>query len=173
MQFKLTPIIPRPLNVSGIQQALMDGMRDVGQRIREDFEDTVKTWNHKPQFEPAFPIPKVGLDSITVTTETDDKVYNWVSKGTNVGKPPYPIFPHNPPTKLFFPSEFIPKTFPGIIGSGAGFSGGSPKFIGEVHHPGVEPRDFVGHIGDKNLGGFKLTMERAMKLAAKSSGHKL
>lgn len=171
MQFKLTPIIPRPLNVSGIQQALIAGMRDVGQRIREDFEDTTRTWEHQPAWEPALPIPKVGLDSITVATETDDKVYGWVSRGTRVGKGPYEI-PKVPGVKrLAYPSQFIPKTFPGITGSGVGFSGGPTRFATQVLHPGVEPRDFEGHIGDKNLGGFKLTMERAMKFAAQSSGH--
>jgi len=169
----MTPIIPHPLNVSGIQQALINGMRDVGQRIREDFEDTTKTWNHQPKFEPSFPIPVVSTEKITVTTETSDKIYNWVNEGTNVGKPRYPIRPHNPPSALAFPSQFIPKTFPGIIGSGAGFSGGETRYAKEVLHPGVEPRDFVGHIGDKNLGGFKLELERAMKLAAKASGHGL
>lgn len=173
MQIKLTPILPRPLNVSGIQHALIDGMRDIGERIREDFEDTTKTWNHQPEWQPSFVIPKVGVEMITVTTETDNKVYNWVSKGTNVGKPPYPIRPHMPPKALAFPSQFIPKTFPGIIGSGVGFSGGTIRLAKEVLHPGVEPRDFEGHIGDKNLGGFKLEMERAMKLASKASGHRL
>ena len=173
MQFKLTPIIPRPLNVSGLQQALINGMRDVGQRIREDFEDTTKTWNHQPKFEPAFPIPQVGADKISVATETDDKIYGWVNDGTNVGKPPYPIRPHNPPFALAYNKSFIPKTFPGIIGSGVGYSGGGRVLAKEVLHPGVEPRDFVGHIGDKNLGGFKLEMERAMKLAARGSGHSL
>lgn len=167
MQFKLTPIIPRPLNVSGIQHSLIDGMRDIGERIREDFEDTTRTWNHQPQWEPSLVIPKVGLDAITVTTETDDKIYNWVSEGTKA----HWIRPHNPPKALAFPSQFIPKTFPGIIGSGVGMSGGRTQLAKEIYHPGTEARDFQGHIGDKNLGGFKLTMERAMKLAAKSSGH--
>lgn len=171
MQIKLTPILPRPLNVSGIQLALVDGMREVGERIREDFQDTTKTWNHQPLFDPAFVIPKIGLDNISVTTETEDKIYNWVDKGTNVGKPPYPIRPHNPPYALAFPSQFIPKTFPGIIGSGVGFSGGDTFIAKGVMHPGVEPRDFVGDIGDKNLGNFKLTMDRAMKLASRASGH--
>lgn len=175
MQFKLTPILPRPLNVSGIQQALIAGMRDVGQKIREDFQDTTKTWNHQPEFEPPFPIPKVGLDKITVTTETSDKIYNWVNTGTGtwLGKNLYPIVPHNPPKALAFPSQFIPKTFPGIVGSGVGFSGGDIRLAKGVMHPGVEPRDFEGHIGDKNLGGFKLEMERAMKIAARKSGHGL
>lgn len=172
MQFKLTPIIPRPLNVSGIRQALVEGMRDVGQRIREDFEDTTKTWNHQPQFEPSFPIPRVGVDEITVTTETDDQIYGWVSDGTNVGQPPYPI-PKVPGVKrLAFPSEFIPKTFPGITGSGAGFSGGDTQIARQIFHPGVEPRKFDKNIADKNRDNFKRTMEQAMRIAALGSGHR-
>lgn len=166
MQFRINPIIPRPLNVSGIQQALIDGMRDVGQRIREDFEETIKTWKHKPKFDPAFPIPKVSFDSISVMTETDDQRYRWTNDGTKRHFIPFPGG-----KTLVFPSEFIPKTFPGIIGSGVGFSGGNTMFSAGLMHPGTEPRDFSGHIGDKNLGNFKLTMDRAMKLAARSSGH--
>lgn len=165
-------MLPRPLNVSGLQQALINGMRDVGQRIREEFEDTTQTWNHQPKFDPPFPIPRVGLDEITVTTETEDQVYGWVNEGTNVGKPPYPIRPHNPPKALAFPSQFISKTFPGIIGSGVGFSGGATRLAKEVLHPGVEPRKFDQKIADNNKDNFKRTMEQAMSLAAKGSGHR-
>lgn len=169
MQFKLTPIIPRPLNVSGIRQALVDGMRDVGQRIREDFEDTTKTWNHQPKFEPAFPIPKVASDAITVTTETDDKIYGWTSEGTKAHD--IPLVPGV--KRLAFPSEFIPKTFPGIIGSGVGFSGGIMKFPIQVHHPGTQARKFDANIADKNRGNLKITMNQAMSIAARASGHRL
>lgn len=170
MQFKLTPIIPRPLNVSGIQQALINGMRDVGERIREDFEDTTKTWNHQPKFEPHFPIPQVSADSITVTTETDDKIYGWVNQGT---KGPYPI-PKVPGVKrLAFPSEFVAKTSPGIVGSGVGFSGGEMKFPLQVMHPGVKPRKFDADIAEKNKNNFKTMITYAMSLAVKASGHRL
>jgi hypothetical protein len=173
MQIKLTPIIPRPINVTGIQHALIDGMRDMGQRIREEFEDTTKTWNHQPKWNPAFPIPRVAIDDITVETTTEDQRYKWINDGTRVGMPKYPIVPHNPPKALAFPSQFIPKTFPGIIGSGAGFSGGDTQLRKGVMHPGVEPRKFAETIAKNNKPNFKTTMERAMNVAAKASGHKL
>lgn len=170
MQFKLTPILPRPLNVSGLKQALIDGMRDVGERIREDFEDTTTTWNHKPIWEPAFPIPKVGTDEISVTTETDDQVYGWLNDGT---KKNYPI-PRVPGVKsLAFPSQFIAKTSPGIIGSGVGFSGGDIQFAKQVIHPGVDARDFAKTIAKNNKSNFKIMMEQAMNIAARGSGHRL
>lgn len=170
MQFKLTPILPRPLNVSGLQQALIDGMRDVGERIREDFEDTTRTWNHQPTFDPAFPIPRVSASEISVTTETEDQVYGWLNEGT---KKNYPI-PRVPGVKrLAFPSQFIPKTFPGIIGSGVGFSGGSTQFAVQVIHPGVEARHFDKDIADKNRDNFKVTMTQAMSIASRSSGHRI
>lgn len=170
MQFKLTPILPRPLNVSGLKQALIDGMRDVGQRIREDFEDTTKTWNHQPKFDPPFPIPRVALDEITVTTETEDQVYGWLDQGT---KKNYPI-PRVPGVKsLAFPSQFIAKTSPGIIGSGVGFSGGDTVFRKQIIHPGVEARNFDETIAKNNKSNFKITMEQAMSIAARGSGHRL
>jgi hypothetical protein len=166
MAIKFSPIIPRPINVAGIQQALVRAMRDVGEEIREDFEDTTKTWNHKPVWEPRFVIPKVGIDSITVETSTEDKRYLWTAKGTKKH-----FIPQIPGKILMFPSEFIPKTFPGIINSGAGFSGGDPVFSSGHMHPGTEARNFDLTIAKNQKIIFKITLDRAMGLAAKASGH--
>lgn len=170
MQIKITPIIPRPLNIDGIKLALIDGMRDFGVEIREDFEDTTRTWNHKPRFDPPTNVPKVGVDAISVETSTEDQRYNWVSEGTNVGKPRYPIRPVNA-KKLAFPGTFIPKTFPGVIGSGVGFSGPVDEFHNIVMHPGVEPRKFDLEIKNKQEKNFKNHIENALKIGRKASGH--
>lgn len=167
MQIKLFVIIPQPLNVSGMKQELINMMRDVGERIREEFEDTTKTWNHKPRFEPSTSVPKVGTDMISVETTTTDKVYNWVSDGT----PSHPIFPVNAKA-LAFPGKFIPKTFPGIIGSGVGSSGPVDQFRNWVAHPGVEARKFDKSIADKEKENIKISLKQTMSLVAKASKHK-
>lgn len=168
---KITPITPRKINTAMMQQAFVQGMRDVGERIREEFEDTTRTWNHQPKFDPPVVIPVVGIDAITVETTTVDKIYGWVNEGTNVGKAPYPIHPKSPKKALAFPSEFIPKTFPGIVGSGAGFSN-DLIVRNSVMHPGVEPRKFDKEIASRQKNHFKNSMEKAMVLAAMGSGHK-
>src|SRR5688500_9162128 len=114
MQIKLTPITPTPLNAEAMRQEFIRAMRDVGETIRENFEDTTQTWNHKPKWDPVFVIPKVGVDFITVETTTVDKVYGWVNEGT----PEHPIPKVPGVKKLAFPGQFIAKTSPGIIGSG-------------------------------------------------------
>lgn len=169
MQIKFSMIMPKPLNVSGLKQELIQGMRDLGVEIRENFDDTVKTWNHKPQFDPPTSVPKVGIDFISVETITDDQQYGWVSSGT---KGPYPIKPVKA-KKLAFSGTFIPKTFPGIINSGVGFSGEIDQFRDGVMHPGIEPRKFVETIKIQQEKNAKIILNRAMSLARKASGHAL
>lgn len=167
MQLKLTATIPRPLNTAGIKLALIEGMRDIGIEIRENFEDTTRTWNRKPKFDPPTSVPKVGVDTITVETSTSDEIYGWVSDGTK--KHAIPTVPGV--KRLRFPSEFIAKTSPGIIGSGVGFSGGDLKFPVMVMHPGIEARKFDKEIAEKNKNNFKRILENSIKIARLASGH--
>lgn len=166
MQIKFSPILPQPLNVSGMLHELTQGMQDLGIEIRENFEDTTKTWKHKPVFYPPTTVPKVGRDMISVETTTTDQIYDYVSEGT----PSHPIFPRNAKA-LNFPGTFIPKTFPGIIGSGAGFSGPSDQFRNWVAHPGIEPRKFDVAIKIRQERNAKIIMDRSIGLAAKASKH--
>lgn len=170
MQIKFSPIIPKPLNVAKLKHGLIEGMRDLGVEIRENFEDTTRTWNNKPQFDPPTSVPKVGVDFISVETTTEDQRYGWIDKGTRVGKDPYPIRAKNVKT-LAFPSQFIPKTSQGIIGSGVGFIGPVDKFPVEVNHPGIEPRKFVETIKERQGKNARIILDRSMSLGVKASGH--
>lgn len=163
---RLTSIIPRPLNSAGIKLALIEGMRDVGVEIRDNFEDTTKTWKRKVKFEPLVNVPIVGVDKITSETVSEDEIYGYVSSGTK----PHPIFPRNAKA-LAFPGQFIPKTFPGIIGSGSGFSGPVDQFRNWVAHPGIEARKFDLEIKNKQSKNFKNILDNAMRIARKASGH--
>lgn len=169
MQIKLTPILPQPLNVSDMMHDLIDGMRDLGVEIRENFEDTTKTWDHKPVWDPPTSVPKVGTKMISVETTTEDLRYLWVNSGT---KKDYPITARRAKT-LAFPSQFISKTFPGIIGSGVGFSGDVDRFPKEIIHPGIEARKFDVEIRKRQEKNAKIIMDRAIGLARKSSRHAL
>lgn len=168
MQIKLTPIIPRPLNVEVMKQQLINAMRDVGEEIRENFEDTTRTWNHKPVFEPPTNVPVVGVDFITVSITTTDQVYGWLNEGTRKN---YLIEPVNA-KRLHYKSEFIPKTTPGIIGSGVGFIGDTDHFRTQVIHPGIEARKWDKDIAERQQKNFNISLSRAMILAARASGHR-
>lgn len=169
MQIKMSVIIPQPINVSAMKQEFITAMKDIGVEIRENFEDTVRTWNHKPTFEPATMVPRVGVDTITVETLTDDLIYKYVSEGTKT-KPGINIVPVRA-KKLAFPGTFIPKTFPGIVGSGAGFSGPVDTFRAGVHHPGVKARNFVDEIQKRQEKNAKIILTNTISLVRKASGH--
>jgi hypothetical protein len=166
MQLKMSVVIPNPLNVSKMKHEFIELMRDMGEGIREEFEDTTKTWNTAVRFDPSTTVPKVGTDSIVAETYTENQVYDWVSEGTES----HPIFPRNAKA-LAFPGTFVPKTFPGIINSGAGFSGPVDQFRNWVGHPGVEARKFDRTIAVRQEKIFKESLKRTMKLVAKASGH--
>lgn len=166
IMLRLIPIIPRPLNSAGIKLALIDGMRDVGIEIRDNFEDTTKTWKHKVKFEPLPNVPVVGIDKITSETTSEDEIYGYVSSGTKA----HTILPRRA-KRLAFPGQFIPKTFPGIIGSGSGFSGPVDQFRDGVFHPGIDARKFDKEIKNKQSRNFKHILDNAMKIARKASGH--
>lgn len=163
---KLTPIIPQAFNEAKFKHELIEGMRDLGVLIRENFEDTSHSWNHKPKFEPSTSVPKVGINIISVETLTDDTIYGYVSEGTKS----HPIFPVKA-KRLAFPGTFIPKTFPGIVGSGVGYSGSVDQFRDWVAHPGIEPRKFDEQIKNKLEKDALGMLTKAFSLAIKASGH--
>ena len=162
----MSVVRPRQLNVSAMTLELVNAMRDFGEEIREQFEDTTNTWHHKPRFEPSTSVPKVGMDVISVETSTSDEVYGFVNEGTK----PHAIFPVHAKV-LAFPGTFSPKTFPGIIGSSAGSSGPVDRFSKKVMHPGTEARKFDEVIAERQEKIFKSSLTRTMSLVAKASGH--
>lgn len=170
MQIKFSVILPQPLNTSKLKHELIEGMRDLGVEIRENFEDTTKTWHNKPIFTPVSAVPKVGIDEITVETTTENDIYRFVDEGTRVGKGTYPIRAVNAKS-LAFSGTFIPKTSSGIIGSGVGFIGPVDQFPKAVEHPGIEPRKFSDVIAERQEKNAKIILDRSIILAAKASGH--
>lgn len=165
-QIRLTPIIPQPLNQKAMLQQLYDGMEQLGEDIREDFERTVKTWRDKPTFNPIHNKPLQRKNMIYVETMTEDLTYKFVVDGTKA----HPITPRRA-KMLRFPGTFLPKTVPGLIDSGSGFSGPPIEYRNSVQHPGVEARHFDRNIKDKQTENAKQIMSAAILLAASSSRH--
>lgn len=91
------------------------------------FHKTTSTWNHQPKFN--FKTEETS-DGIVITIWTDDDIYRWVDQGT---------------TRRFMhmTKDFVPKTVPGVIGSGRGFGG--PAYIG-APLPGIIARRFTDAI---------------------------
>lgn len=162
----LKSIVPAKLNISKMTADLIQGMQDLGIEIRENFEDTTKTWHHKPAFVPQSNVPKVSSSQIQVETMTEDEIYGYVSAGTK----DHPISAVNFKT-LKIPDAFIPKTFPGIVGSGQGYRSSNFTFPVRIEHQSITARKFDTEIKTRQEKNAKIIMNRAMSLARKSSRH--
>lgn len=163
-------IKPSRLRDDALRLELLNAMRDVGRKVKKDFEATTKTWERKPEFEMLISL----VGGPTVLVGTDDEIYRYVNEGTK----PHPIFAgvytgKSDKKVLAFPSIFRPKTTPNVIGSGPGFKGGDTVFRPYVDHPGTKPRNFSKIIKKKWEKQYKRRMEQAMREAAKKSGHGL
>jgi hypothetical protein len=105
--------------------------------IERDFNSTVKTWDHKPDFRTVVSRGK----NFSQTYGTDNLIYHFVDHGTK---------PHVIEAKrsrfLVFQGGYSAKTRVGIIGSRPGGSSGDTQFAMRVNHPGFPGRKFVATI---------------------------
>jgi hypothetical protein len=162
-------IKPARLKDKEMRLELLNGMRRCATGIRHDFEETTKTWEHKPKFESEVSLTGPGP---VVLVGTNDQTYQYVDEGTR----PHPIFAGYYTGKsrarvLAFAGTFIAKTVPGVLGSGAGSRGPTDTFTPYVQHRGTKARGFSKMIQKVWEKRFKQDMQDAMKEAAKASGH--
>lgn len=157
-------IKPNRLNVPGMQAALEAEAKAAADDLELEFQLSTATWDHDVKFEK---IVQIGPDSVQVLVDTDDEIYRYVNEGTK----PHEIRPKRPGGVLAFPSQFTPKSQPGRQTSGAGSSGGDTIFSAGVHHPGTKARRFDKTIMSRFSPKYRRRMEKAMKDAAKASGH--
>ena len=163
-------IKPSRLKDDAMRLRLLNAMRKAATPIKADFEATTKTWKHTVIFEVLISLTGPGP---VVLVATDDEIYGYVNNGTE----PHEIWAgaytgKSDKTMLFFSSQFVPKTQPGIIGSNPGFVGERDTLVPMVNHPGQEePRNFDKTIQKKREPWFKRQMEGAMGEARQASGH--
>lgn len=163
-------IKPQKLKEKALRLELLNAIRKAGTQIKKDFEATTRTWEHKPKFEILISLRHPPGPTILVAT--DDKIYRFVNEGTR----PHPIFAGIYTSKsrkkvLAFPSVSVPKTKPGSLSSGPGRKSGGTILRPYVQHPGTEARKFDQAVKKKRKTWFKRQMEKAMRTAAKKSGH--
>lgn len=108
----------------------------VGEEVRVALERATDTWSHQPDFRITAKGASMG-SSADVRVVTDDKPFMYVNEGTR----PHAIRAKNG-GRLAFHSGFMAKTMPGVLQSGAGFSGGPMVYRQEVWHPGTQARHF-------------------------------
>lgn len=156
-------IKPSRLKDDAMRLALLNGMRKVGTQIKQDFEKTTQTWDHKPKFETLVSLS----GGPTVLVDTNDEIYHYVSEGTK----PHIIRPKRA-RSLAFPGVYNAKTTPGVLEARSGGSSGDMVYTKEVRHPGTQPRKFDELIAKKWQSKFKREMESIMKEVAQASGHR-
>jgi hypothetical protein len=133
---KLNPIIPKSMakKFKSAPDAVDKGMDDAADAVKQDFEKTVKGWEHPV----TFAITTQGADRVITT---DDEIWGYVDAGTR----PHVIVAKRARV-LRFATGGSPKTAPGRITSGGGSKGGAVVFRPRVNHPGTKARLFSQQI---------------------------
>jgi hypothetical protein len=162
-------IKPKRLSSSSFRMTMINKMRAVGKEIAVDFQATTKTWTHQPEFKQEMSLQGPGP---VLMISTEDEIWKMLNAGTK----PHPIFAgiytgKSDKKVLAFPGVFVPKTTPGLIGSGPGGSSGDMVHTPYVNHPGTAPRLWDDAITAKWESRFKEQMQDAMSEWAKKSEH--
>ncbi len=163
MATSITARKAKPANVKAARLAILNEMRAVGKEIKEDFQATAATWEHKPKFDVQI---SLAGGSPTIEVGTSDEIYGYVDEGTR----PHVIVPVKAQV-LSFRGGYTAKTQPGVIGSSHGGAQGDQVFTMMVNHPGTKARKFSEKIKRKWAGQFGKRMQAAMSAAAKATGH--
>ena len=142
-------IKPKKMRIDAIRIELEKAVTWEGDAIRKGYEKTTRTWRHKPTFEV---IPEVTNDRVEVLVGTDDKIYKFIDEGTKV-------------RYATMSPDWISKTTPRVIGSGAGR--GRVLFVRKDRpRPGIEAREFSKIIEKQRKKPFQRAMQEAMKKGA-------
>ncbi len=139
---KLAAITPK--NIPQAKEylwAIEQAYRKTTNLTERDLKSTVKTWNHKVEFEVVE--DRSGGD-YALTAGTDDKIYGYVNDGTK----PHVIRPKKS-RFLRFQGGYTAKTRVGIIGSRPGGASGDSVTAQKVNHPGFPGRNFITVIGKR------------------------
>lgn len=129
---------------------LMSALREEAEIVRRYFESTVATWNTPVDFK--VDVDRKG-DTFYITISTESNIYRFVNDGTDIR---YAVMTEN----------FIPKTYPNVIGSSPGRGGKAyiPRdwktrnIPGVYPKPGIKARNFVDTIADKREQFFYMHM---------------
>jgi len=147
-------IRPDEFQSDAFRLSMLNGLRKVGTKVKQDFDKTVATWNHKVRFRVR---PTLAENQAGFLVETDDERYALINNGL-VG-PPHGVEPNlanvaaregeNVRPVLKFPETYHKKTLPGVINS---FRGGPVGFQYARRAPkwkGIEARKFDEAIFEK------------------------
>lgn len=159
---------PRRLNVGAIRQEVINFMNQAADEMKKDFIATQDTWNHEVVFTPEVDGPNDLAGIFSVHVYTEDEQYKLV----DAGAPPHAIYPVKAKA-LRFPGTFSPKTVPGVLKAGPGFSGPPMQIRDSVWHPGFEARNFDETVAASFKPKFEKNAEKLMSAIRKASNNAL
>lgn len=126
----------------------------IGRGLVQNMAAVTATWQHHVKFDYRVDI---GGDSLNVFVGTDDEIFGYVENGTV----PHVIAARNAPY-LAFRSGHIPKTRPGVLGSGRGRRFGRYIRKRQVMHPGNKPRHFLKTLLQRRQSAISIEMQAAV-----------
>lgn len=141
MRITIKPI-GKPPKAIALMPLIDTAMKEEADLVYRDYQKTIATWRGKPDFI-VTKNAEFGYD-----VYTNNAVYGYLDEGTE----PHTIAARNTPT-LAFPTQppFKSKTKPKVIGSSAGKRPSTNfAFPKEVHHPGIQAREWTKLILDKS-----------------------
>ena len=148
---KFEPILPPEFKEGVIRLHMLNTGRKIGRGIRQDFQRTVSTFEHKPEF-----VLNVGFPGTQLKVEvfTTDFNYIRISEGSEGGTTV--LSPLK--TAWILPATYTAKTIPGVINARSGGASEHVRFIkrgikklgGYPSFPSEKPPKFV-----RNALGFK------------------
>jgi hypothetical protein len=159
-------ITPRKFDDKRFEWVIREVTRAVAADVLRDYQKTVESWEHKPEFETIIDMKP----NPTILVDTDDEVYSYVNDGTK----PHPIKPKGQwPLRFQWGGKgsYKAKTRPAWIGSRPGGPSGPQVALKSVRHPGTNPRKFDEIIQHRWARLFPQRMQAALNGGAEASGH--
>ncbi|RPJ20968.1 MAG: hypothetical protein EHM33_27290 [Chloroflexi bacterium] len=154
---KLRVFVPKEvMNLARVNQAIQHVMiQKTTRELKREFEKTVSTWDHKPNWtmEHYFGVRVLWVKVFTYSTQ-----YRIV----NAGAAPHLILPRRAKI-LRFQTKYKAKTRARLIGSFAGGKSGPYISTPAVYHPGFEARDFDITIAEEYAETFHDDIQEAIK----------
>jgi len=151
--FYFKQIKPARFKDKELKRLLRNAVFRVGRRALRDYRRTTKTWDREVKF---LLVTSVVAPGPTVIVGTDDRIYRFIDEGTDV-------------RYATMDPAYVPKTVPGVLNS---FPGGGSYYLDVSNpRPGIEARGFSVMIQRKYNTMFPREMEKAMREAARVSGH--
>jgi len=163
MLFLFKQIKPKPLKIDAFRLEFLTALHEIERGVKKDFQEITETWEHEVVWESQISLVK----GPSMLVGSDDQILRWLNDGT----PPHNIWAKKSMGYLQFQTGFKPKTKVNWIGSQKGGKFGAKVKRATVRHPGFEARNYEKVMKEKWEPKFKDRMKKAMKTAAKKSGH--